>query len=64
MKSEERAKKAVKSAVLFKFQGFRKKGKKVLTNGEGFGILTKLSARETAGHKRMKKPLDSGAKMW
>ena len=28
MKSEERAKKAVKSAVLFKFQGFRKKGKK------------------------------------
>ena len=41
------------------------KGKKVLTRGEGFGILTKLSARETApGKRERKKPLDSRKEMW
>ena len=41
------------------------KGKKVLTRGKGFGILTKLSARETApGKRERKKPLDSRKEMW
>ena len=38
------------------------KGKKVLTRGKGFGILTKLSARETAPGKRKRKNLLTAGK--
>ena len=39
-----------------------REGKKVLTRGEGFGILTKLSARETAPGKRKRKNLLTAGK--
>ena len=47
----------------------REKRKKVLTKGEGFGILTKLSGtrdteQNTGKQKEMKKFLDSKAEMW
>ena len=38
------------------------KGKKVLTRGKGFGILTKLSGRETAPGKRKRKNLLTAGK--
>ena len=41
-----------------------KSGKKVLTRGGGFGILTKLSGTVDAEPKRNEKVLDSDAKTW